>query len=114
MTERQSSFDDFVKVEIRVGRITAARFNPAAIKPAFHLEVDFGPEIGVRHSSAQLTVHYRESSLLGRLVIAVVNFPPKRIAGVKSEVLVLGVPDPDGGVVLLQPDQDVPLGGRMF
>lgn len=108
------SFDDFLKVDIRVGRIVAARHNPAAIKSAFHLEVDFGPEIGIKHSSAQLTVHYTEASLTGRLVVAVINFPPKRIAGVKSEVLVLGVPDRDGAVVLLHPDHDVPLGGRMF
>ena len=108
------SFDDFLKVNIRVGRVISARNNPAAIKPAIHLEVDFGPEIGIKHSSAQLTVHYTEASLVGRLVAAVINFPPKRIAGVKSEVLVLGVPDADGAVVLLHPDQDVPLGGRMF
>ena len=108
------SFEDFLRVDIRVGRITAARFNPTAIKPAFHLEVDFGAEIGIKHSSAQLTVHYTVESLIGRLVVAVINFPPKRIASVKSDVLVLGVPDPDGAVVLLLPDHDVPLGGRMF
>ncbi len=108
------TFDQFLAVDIRVGRIIAARFNPTAIKPAFHLEVNFGPEIGVKHSSAQLTVHYTEESLVGKYIIAVVNFAPKRIAGVKSEVLVLGVPDPDGAVVLLHPDLDVPLGGRMF
>jgi tRNA-binding protein len=108
------SFDDFLKVDIRVGRVVSARNNPAAIKPAIHLEVDFGPEIGIKHSSAQLTVHYTDASLVGRLVVAVVNFPPKRIAGVKSEVLVLGVPDAEGAVVLLHPDQDVSLGGRMF
>ena len=108
------AFDEFLRVDIRVGRIVAARLNPAAIKPAFHLQVDFGPEIGIRHSSAQLTVHYTEDSLIGRTVVAVINFPPKRIAGVKSEALVLGVPDPEGAVVLLGPDQDVPLGGRMF
>src|ERR1039457_510254 len=111
MTHTPISFDQFLVVDIRVGRITAARFNPAAIKPAFHLEVDFGPELGVKSSSAQLTVHYTPESLIGRLVVAVVNFPAKRIAGVKSQVLVLGVPDPDGAVVLLQPDHDVPLGG---
>ena len=114
MTDAPLSFDQFLAVDIRVGRVTAARFNPTAIKPALHLEVDFGPELGVKHSSVQLTVHYTAASLVGRLVVAVVNFPPKRIAGVKSEVLVLGVPDPAGAVVLLQPDQDVPVGGRMF
>ena len=108
------SFDDFLRLDVRVGRIVAARLNPAAIKPAFHLEIDFGPELGIRHSSAQLTVHYTEALLTGRLAVAVVNFPAKRIAGVKSEVLVLGVPDQDGTVVLLRPDQDVPLGGKMF
>ena len=108
------AFDEFLRVDIRVGRIVAARLNPAAIKAAFHLQVDFGPEIGVRHSSAQLTVHYTEDSLIGRTVVAVINFPPKRIAGVKSEALVLGVPDLEGAVVLLGPDRDVPLGGRMF
>lgn len=110
----QISFDDFLKVDIRVGRIIGARLNPAALKPAFHLEVDFGPELGIMQSSAQLTLHYTEASLAGRLVVAVINFPAKRIAGVKSEVLVLGVPDQDGAVVLLHPDQAVPLGGRMF
>jgi len=107
------SFDDFLKIDVRVGRITAARRNPVAIKPAFELEVDFGAELGIKRSSAQLTVHYTAESLVGRQVIAVVNFAPKRIAGVKSEVLVLGVPDPDGAVVLLQPDLEVPLGGRL-
>lgn len=107
-------FDDFLKVDVRVGRVVKARANPAAIKPALHLEVDFGPELGLKHSSAQLTVHYTAESLVGTLVVAVVNFAPKRIAGVKSEVLVLGVPDANGAVVLLRPDHDVPLGGRLF
>ncbi|MGH7592776.1 MAG: tRNA-binding protein [Gemmatimonadales bacterium] len=108
------SFDDFLRVDIRVGRIIAVRHNPAAIKPAFHLEVDFGPDIGIKHSSAQLTVHYSEASLRDRLVVAVINLPPKRIAGVKSEVLLLGVPDQDGAVVLLHPDRAVSPGTRMF
>ncbi|HEY3935222.1 MAG TPA: tRNA-binding protein [Gemmatimonadales bacterium] len=108
------AFDDFARVDIRVGRVVAARHNPAAIKPALHLEIDFGNEIGIRHSSAQLTVHYTAEALIGRQVIAVVNFAPKRIAGVKSEVLVLGLPDPDGAVVLLHPDRDVPPGGKLF
>ena len=114
MADTPLSFDQFLAVDIRVGRVIAARFNPTAIKPALHLEMDFGPEIGIKHSSAQLAVHYTPESLVGRLVVAVVNFSPKRMAGVKSEVLVLGVPDPAGAVVLLQPDQDVPVGGRMF
>jgi tRNA-binding protein len=114
MSDTSISFDQFLAVDIRVGRITAARINLTAIKPAFHLEVDFGPEIGIKQSSAQLTVHYTAETLIGRLIVAVINFAPKRIAGVKSEVLVLGVPDPDGAVVLLQPDQGVALGGRMF
>ncbi len=110
----QIQFDDFLAVDIRVGRVVAARVNPAAIKPAYHLEIDFGGDAGVRHSSAQLTVHYTVESLIGREVVAVVNFAARRIAGVKSEVLVLGIPDENGAVVLLRPDQDVPLGGRMF
>ncbi|HEX3926574.1 MAG TPA: tRNA-binding protein [Gemmatimonadales bacterium] len=108
------SWDEFQRVDIRVGRVLSAVANLKAIKPAYHLRVDFGAEIGVRDSSAQLTVHYQPEELIGRLVVAVVNFPPKRIAGVKSEVLVLGVPDQAGAVVLLHPSIDVPLGGRLF
>jgi len=108
------SFDDFLAVDIRIGRVTACEPNTKARKPAYVLTIDFGPEIGVKTSSAQLTVHYTAEQLIGRQVVAVVNFEPKRIAGVKSEVLVLGVPDEDGAVVLLQPTRDVPLGGRMF
>ncbi len=108
------SFDDFLAVDIRVGRVLSCEPNPKAHKPAYVLTVDFGAELGVKTSSAQLTVHYAPDDLVGRLVVAVVNFEPKRIAGVKSEVLVLGVPDGDGAVVLLQPTHDVPLGGRMF
>ena len=108
------SFNDFLAVDIRVGRVLSAKRNPAAIKPAFVMEIDFGAELGIKQSSAQLTVHYTEEQLVGLRVVAVVNFEPKRIAGVKSEVLVLGVPDQDGAVVLLRPDHDVPLGGRMF
>jgi tRNA-binding protein len=106
-------FDDFLAVDIRVGTVVAARVNAAAIKPALHLEIDFG-ELGIKHSSAQLTVHYTAEALIGRQVVAVVNFAPKRIAGVKSEVLVLGVPDAAGAVVLLHPEMAVPVGGRMF
>src|ERR1700740_3131589 len=108
------SFADFDNVDIRVGRITAAVPFPEARKPAYKLTLDFGPAIGERRSSAQLTVHYRPEELVGRTVVGVVNFPPKQIGPMRSEVLVLGVPDSDGAVVLLTPDKDVPLGGRMF
>ena len=108
------SYDDFQKVEIRVGRIVRAEPFPEARKPAIRLWVDFGAEIGEKRSSAQLTRHYTPEGLLGRQVMAVVNFPPRQIGKVMSEVLVLGVPDADGEVVLLSPDQTVPLGGKMF
>jgi tRNA-binding protein len=108
------SWDDFQRVDIRVGRILTAVPNPEARKPAYVLTVDFGAELGVKTSSAQLTVHYTSEELIGRQVIAVVNFDPKRIAGVKSAVLVLGVPDEDGAVVLLEPTRDVSLGSRVF
>jgi tRNA-binding protein len=108
------TYDDFDKVDIRVGRIVQADEFPEARKPAYKLQIDFGPEIGIRKSSAQLTTHYGRDALVGRLVVAVVNFPPKQIGPVRSEVLTLGVPDPEGHVVLLVPDKDVPLGGRLF
>ena len=108
------SYADFEKVDIRVGRITRAEPFPQARKPAFRLWVDFGPEIGEKRSSAQITKHYSIEALIGRQVLAVVNFPPRQIGPVMSEVLVLGVPDEDGEVVLLAPSQQVPLGGRMF
>lgn len=108
------TYDDFQKVDIRVGRVVRAEPYPEARKPAIKLWVDFGPEIGEKRSSAQLTRHYTPEGLLGRLVMGVVNFPPRQIGKVMSEVLVLGVPDAEGEVVLLAPDQDVPLGGRMF
>ena len=111
---QQISWEDFEKVDIRVGRILEAEPFPEARKPATKLTVDFGPDIGTKRTSAQLTDHYEPADLPGRQVVAVVNFPPKRIAGFKSEVLVLGVPDERGAVVLLAPDQDVPLGGKMF
>jgi tRNA-binding protein len=108
------SYADFEKVDIRVGRITRAEPFPEARKPAIRLWVDFGPEIGVRRSSAQLTAHYTPEGLVGRQVLAVVNFPPRQIGPVMSEVLVLGVPDAAGAVVLIGPGQEVPLGGKLF
>jgi tRNA-binding protein len=108
------SWEDFEKVDVRVGTVVEAGPFPEARKPSLKLTVDFGPEFGTRKTSAQLTAHYEPEGLLGRQVVAVVNFPPKRIAGFKSEVLVLGVPDDDGEVVLLSPDHEVPHGGKMF
>ncbi len=108
------SYDDFQKVDIRVGVITRAEPFPEARKPAIKLWVDFGGEIGERRSSAQLTQHYTPEMLVGRQVLGVVNFPPRQIGPVRSEVLVLGVPDADGEVVLIGPGHEVPNGGRMF
>ena len=99
---------------MRVGRVERAEPFPEARKPAIKLWIDFGPGLGIKKSSAQLTVHYTPEQLIGRLVIAVTNFTPRQIGPFMSEVLVLGVPDPDGAVVLLHPDVDVPLGGRVF
>lgn len=107
------SFDDFLKVDIRVGRIVKAEPFPEARKPAIKLSVDFGGEIGVRKSSAQITAHYSVGELVGKQVLAVVNFPPRQIGPVRSEVLVLGLPDENGEVVLISPDKDVPEGGQM-
>ena len=108
------SWADFEKVDVRVGRIVETGPFPEARKPSVKLTIDFGPEIGVKRSSAQITTHYNLDGLLGKQVVAVVNFPAKRIAGFKSEVLVLGAPDADGAVVLLAPDREVPPGARMF
>jgi len=108
------SFDDFQKVDIRVGEIVRAEPYPEARKPAIKLWVDFGGDIGVKKSSAQIAVHYQPDELIGRQVIAVVNFPPRQIGRFMSEVLVLGVPDSANEVVLLQPGLTVPVGGRLF
>ena len=108
------TFDDFLKVDIRVGRVLRAEPFPEARKPAFKLWIDFGPEIGERKSSAQITRHYDLGDLPGKAVLGVVNFPPRQIGKFMSEVLVLGVPDAEGEVVLLTPDKDVPIGGRMY
>ena len=107
-------FQDFERVDIRVGTVIDAQPFPEARKPAIKLTIDFGGEIGVRRSSAQLTVHYRPDQLIGRQVCAVVNFPPRQIGPFVSEVLTLGMPDEDGAVVLVKPDFKVPDGGRLF
>ncbi len=107
------SFDDFLKVDIRVGRVTRAEPFPEARKPAIKMWIDFGPEIGTRKTSAQVTAHYTPETLVGRQVMGVVNFPPRQIGPFMSEVLVLGLPDAQDEIVLLCPEQDVPEGGRM-
>jgi tRNA-binding protein len=107
-------FDDFLKVELRVGRVLSAEPFAQARKPAYVLQVDFGPEIGVRKSSAQVTVHYRPDDLVGRLVVAVVNFPDKQIGPLMSQCLVTGFHDADGAVALCVPDRDVPLGTKLL
>ena len=111
---QEISWEDFEKVDVRVGTVVEAEPFPEVRKPSIKLVVDFGPEVGNRRTSAQLTAYYDPEVLVGRQVVAVINFPPKRIAGFKSEVLVLGVPDGSGEVVLLSPDHEVPPGGRMF
>jgi len=108
------SFDDFQKVDIRVGTVIRAEPYPEARKPAIKLWVDFGDEVGVKKSSAQITRHYQPEGLIGRQVLGVVNFPPRQIGAFMSEFLCLGLPDPDGQVVLISPDQAVPNGGRMY
>ncbi len=108
------SYAEFERVDIRIGRIVEVLDFPEARKPAYKLRIDFGPALGIKKSSAQATKHYAKTDLLNRLVVAVVNFPPKQIGPYMSEVLTLGVPDGEGAVVLLTPERDVPLGGRMF
>ena len=108
------SYEEFHRVDIRVGRIERAEPFPEARRPALKLWIDFGADLGVRKTSAQITKHYTAAELPGTLVIAVTNFAPKQIGTFMSEVLVLGVPDQDGEVVLLRPDLDVPPGGRMY
>lgn len=108
------AFDDFLKVDIRVGEVVKAEPFPEARKPAFRLTIDFGPDVGVKKSSAQITEHYTLEQLHGRKVAAVVNFPPRQIGPFMSEVLTLGFPDADGKVVLVGVDRDVPVGGRLF
>jgi tRNA-binding protein len=107
-------YEDFEAVDIRVGTIVSAQPFPQARKPAIKLTIDFGAEIGVKTSSAQITVHYRTDQLIGRQVCAVVNFPPRQIGPFMSEVLTLGLPDEDGAVVLVRPDLVVPNGGKLF
>ncbi|NCO85462.1 MAG: tRNA-binding protein [Rhodobacterales bacterium] len=107
------SFDDFLRVDVRVGRVTRAEPFPEARKPAIKLWIDFGPELGEKKTSAQITVHYTPEALIGRQVLAVVNFPPRQIGKFMSEVLVLGLPDENGAVVLIGPGHEVPLGGRL-
>ena len=111
---QEIGWDDFAKVELRVGRVLSAEVFAQARKPAYVLQVDFGPGIGVRKSSAQVTVHYQPGDLVGRLVVAVVNFPKKQIGPLLSECLVTGFHDADGAVALCVPDRDVPLGTRLL
>jgi len=112
MTE--ASYDDFLKLDIRVGTIIDVKPFPEARKPAFKLDIDFGAPLGMKKSSAQITAHYSRDALIGRQVLAVVNFPPRQIGPFMSEVLTLGVPDSDGNVVLVSPDIEVPVAGRLF
>lgn len=109
-----TTYETFAQLDVRVGRIVAAEPFPEARKPAYRLRVDFGPPIGERTSSAQITERYTLESLVGQQVLGVVNFPPRQIGPVRSEVLVLGVPGPNGEVILVRPDDEVPLGGRLY
>lgn len=109
-----ATIDDFEKLDIRVGKILEVEDFPEARKPAYKLKIDFGEEIGVKKSSAQIVKHYKKEDLVGRLVLGVVNFPPRQIGPFVSEVLTLGVPDEDHEVVLVKPDLNIPLGGKLF
>ena len=114
MSTPQITFDDFLKVDIRVGIIVAAEPFPEARKPAIKLRIDFGAEIGGKKSSAQIVKHYSPEQLIGKRVLAVVNFPPRQVGKFMSEVLTLGVPDEEDAVVLITPDLATPIGGRLF
>lgn len=114
MISTMISFDDFLKVDVRVGTIVAAEPFPEARTPALKLWVDFGEALGTKKTSAQITAHYRPEAVVGRQVAAVVNFPPRQIGSFMSEILVLGFPDEDGEVVMVGPDHEVPNGGRLY
>lgn len=109
-----ATFEDFQKIDIRVGRIVQVEDFPQARNPSYKLRIDFGPEIGVKKSCAQIVVNYEKEDLEGRRVLAVVNFPPRQIGPAISEVLTLGVPAEDGSVVLIEPEREVPIGGRVY
>jgi tRNA-binding protein len=109
-----ATIDDFHKLDIRVGKILEVHDFPEARKPAYKLVIDLGPEIGIKHSSAQITENYTKSTLINTLVLCVVNFPPRKIGPFTSEVLTLGVPDSKNAVILIRPEQNVPLGGKLY
>lgn len=109
-----ATYDDFEKVDIRVGKIVEVQDFPEAKKPAYKLLIDFGEEIGIKKSSAQLPQNYSKEELIGKQVLGVVNFPPRQIGPVKSEVLTLGLPDSNGDCILVTPDRNIPVGGRLF
>lgn len=114
MIANEITYEDFQKVDIRVGQVMRAEAFPEAHKPALKLWVDFGDELGVKKTSAQITAHYKPELMMGKQVLAVVNFPPRQIGTFMSEVLVLGVPDASGEVILIKPEHYAPLGGRLY